>query len=79
MYYGKAILTENFSYFCSINVLNFSHKLTLKTVDIMEIGKNEGSFGIFSLDNRNLFAKTFLYRPFFIFIMNDFSNKDTFF
>ena len=33
-YYGKAILTENFSYFCSINVLNFSHKLTLKTVDI---------------------------------------------
>ena len=33
-YYGKAILTENFSYFCSINVLIFSHKLTLKTVDI---------------------------------------------
>ena len=32
-YYGKAILTENFSYFCSINVLNFSHKLTLKTVN----------------------------------------------
>ena len=25
---------KNCSYFCSINVINFSHKLTLKTVDI---------------------------------------------
>ena len=34
-YYGTAILTENFGYFFSINVLNFPHKLTLKTVDIL--------------------------------------------
>ena len=34
MLYDKAKLIENYSYFCSINVLTSSHKLTLKTVDI---------------------------------------------
>ena len=35
MFQDKAKLIENYSYFCSINVLIFSHKLTLKTVDIV--------------------------------------------
>ena len=33
MFYDKAKLIKNYSYFFSISVLIFSHKLTLKTVD----------------------------------------------